>query len=70
MPTSRPMPDIGRGCHELRIVDAATDKTWRILYYIGDDVVVILHIFSKKTRTTPKSVIDTCKDRLKRYLSI
>ena len=27
MPKSRPMPSIGRGCHELRVVDNASDKT-------------------------------------------
>ena len=30
LPASRPMPAIGRRCHELRIVDA--DQTWRIVY--------------------------------------
>jgi phage-related protein len=30
MPHSRPMPDIGERCHELRIVDV--DATWRIIY--------------------------------------
>ena len=39
MPHSRPMPDIGRRCHELRIPDA--DKTWRIVYRIDSDAIVI-----------------------------
>jgi len=37
MPHSRPMPSIGKSCHELRIKDK--DKTWRIIYHIADDVI-------------------------------
>lgn len=65
LPHSRPMPTIGVHCHELRIVD--TNATWRVIYRIDDDAVVILEVFSKKDRTTPKSVIDTCKRRITKY---
>jgi len=65
MPQSRPMPTIGRRCHELRINDE--DGTWRIVYRIDDDAVVILEVFEKKTNTTPKHIINTCKDRIRRY---
>lgn len=65
MPHSRPMPIIGERCHELRVVD--TDKTWRIIYRIDSDAIVILDVFSKKTRTTPKSVIDRSRKRLREY---
>ena len=65
MPHSRPMPSIGRRCHELRIQDA--DVTWRIVYRLDGDAVVILELFDKKSRETPKTVIDTCKKRLKEY---
>lgn len=65
MPHSRPMPSIGRRCHELRVVDEA--QTWRIVYYVDDDAVVILEVFSKKTRATPKKVIDVCRSRLRAY---
>ena len=65
MPHSRPMPSIGRRCHELRIPD---DKlSWRIVYRIDEDAIVIAEVFSKKTGKTPKSVIDTCKTRLREY---
>jgi len=47
MPHSRPMPSIGARCHELRIIDA--DATWRILYRVDPDAVVILDVFNKKT---------------------
>ena len=65
LPHSRPMPSIGRRCHELRIVDETA--TWRIVYHIAEDAIVILEIFSKKTRATPKYVVDDSKRRLSRY---
>ena len=65
MPHSRPMPTIGRRCHELRVPDE--DKTWRIVYRIDHDAIVILEVFAKKDRTTPRSVIDTCEKRIKDY---
>jgi phage-related protein len=65
MPASRPMTSIGRRCHELRIVDA--DVTWRIFYRVDPDAIVILEILNKKTRSTPKAVIETCQRRLSDY---
>ena len=65
MPHSRPMPVIGERCHELRIIDA--DSTWRIIYRIDSDAIVIVDVFSKKSRNTPKSVIDRSKNRLREY---
>ena len=65
MPHSRPLNSIGPRCHELRINDERT--TWRIIYRIDPDAIVILEVFSKKSRTTPKAVIDVCKERLREY---
>ena len=65
MPQSRPMPSIGKRCHELRIIDE--NVTWRILYRIYSDSILILEIFSKKTGKTPKSIIDICKARIRLY---
>lgn len=65
LPHSRPMPAIGPNCHELRIVDE--NVTWRIIYRIYLDAILILDVFEKKTSKTPKAVINTCKSRLKRY---
>jgi len=65
MPHSRPMPNIGRRCHELRVVDKGA--TWRIVYRNDSDAIVILDVFSKKTQATPKKIIDTCKARLQHY---
>lgn len=65
MPQSRPIPIIGPRCHELRVRDAGVN--WRIAYRIDPDAIVILEVFSKKTRTTPKSITDACRGRLKEY---
>ena len=65
MPQSRPMPSIGPRCHELRINDI--DGTWRLVYRIDKDAIVILEIFAKKSGKTPKSVIELCRKRLKEY---
>ncbi|MBA3768611.1 MAG: type II toxin-antitoxin system RelE/ParE family toxin [Acidobacteria bacterium] len=65
LPHSRPMPGIGPRCHELRIVDR--DKTWRIIYRVDRDAVVIADVFRKTTQQTPKRVIDDCRRRLSQY---
>ncbi len=65
LPQSRPMPSIGTRCHELRINDESL--TWRIIYRIYADAILILEVFEKKTNRTPKSIINVCKQRIKRY---
>ncbi len=67
MPASRPMPSIGHRCHELRIDDPETNKTWRIVYRVDTDGIVLLDVFAKKTNQTPKKVIAVCKQWLKAY---
>ena len=67
LPHSRPMPSIGDRCHELRVQDER--RTWRIVYRIDADAIVILEVFEKTTRSTPKRVVDVCKQRIKRYES-
>ncbi len=65
MPHSRPMSSIGVRCHELRIVD--DNKTWRVVYRLDPDAVIIADVFQKTTRQTPARVIAACTRRLKRY---
>ena len=65
LPHSRPMPLIGSRCHELRIDDQ--NKTWRVMYRIDDDAIVILEVFEKKTQKTPPEVIENCKRRIRLY---
>lgn len=68
LPHSRPMPVIGVACHELRVVDR--DQTWRIVYHIATDAIVILEVFSKKTTTTPAAVVRNCRRRLAQYQAL
>jgi phage-related protein len=66
LPHSRPMPVVGPACHELRIVDAGV--SWRIVYHLRADAVVILAIFAKKTLRTPVQHIEASRRRLRCYL--
>jgi phage-related protein len=65
MPHSRPMPRLGRRCHELRVVDASA--TWRVIYRLDSNAIVIVEVFSKNTAATPGMVMETCRRRLKEY---
>ncbi|WP_372808680.1 type II toxin-antitoxin system RelE/ParE family toxin [Pontiella sp.] len=65
LPHSRPMPSIGRRCHELRITDK--NEIWRIIYRSDIDAIIIADVFKKKTRETPKRVIDESKKRFMKY---
>jgi phage-related protein len=68
LPSSRPMPSIGKRFHELRVVDEKV--TWRLIYRIDADAIVITCVFKKKTETTPRSVIEACKQRYREYDSV
>ena len=57
---------VGGQCHELRISDR--EQTWRIVYHVATDAVVILDVFIKKTQATPVQVVDVCRKRLASYL--
>ena len=65
MPRSRPMPSIGARFHELRVNDR--DTTWRVVYRLDSDAVVIAEVFQKQTEETPLSVIRNSQDRLATY---
>lgn len=65
LPNSRPMPVIGPRCHELRIVDQG--QPWRILYRTDPDAILVLDVFRKGSRKTPKRVIDRARRRLRAY---
>jgi len=65
LPHSRPMPEAGKGCHELRIADET--RTWRVLCAIRPDAVVVLEVFSKTSRTTPQQVMRNSRRRLAQY---
>jgi phage-related protein len=65
MPHSRPMPVIGTRCHELRVQDET--RTWRIIYRVDRDAVIIAEVFAKTSQATPKDAIELSQDRLRRY---
>ena len=65
MPHSRPLSSLGPRCHELRIPDA--EATWRIMYRVDADAIVIAEVFGKKTQTAPGQVMETCRRRLRAY---
>jgi phage-related protein len=65
MPHSRPLPGLGARCHELRVPDERA--TWRVIYRVDVDAIVILEVFAKRTAQTPKAVLDVCRRRLKEY---
>ena len=66
LPHSRPMSPIGHHCHELRIGDR--DQTWRIVYHVAPDAIVVLDVFSKKTQATPAQIVEVCQKRLAAYV--
>jgi len=62
-PDSRPMPDIERGAHELRVRDA--DGIYRVFYYLKSAKgILVFHAFTKKTQATPQREIKLGKKRL------
>jgi len=65
MPASRPLPSLGRRCYELRINDRGI--AWRIIYRVDSDAIVIVEVFSKKTRAIADTVLETCRRRLREY---
>ncbi len=65
MPHSRPMPAVGPRCHELRVVDEGV--TWRIVYRVDPEAILIVEVFAKKTARTPAAVLEACRRRLKEF---
>jgi phage-related protein len=65
MPQSRPMPSIAASCHELRVNDEG--RTWRLMYRLDADAILILAVFAKKTERTPDEIIRICRKRLRDY---
>lgn len=68
MPLSRSLPILGARCHELRVQDQ--DVSWRVIYRIDTDAIVIADVFAKKTQTNPKDVLENCKRRFSQYDSV
>lgn len=65
LPQCRPLPAIDAGCAELRVNDGSV--SWRVVHCIEPGAIVVLDVFAKKTRATPRTVITRCKARLRLY---
>jgi len=63
MPLSRPMPEVGRGVHELRL--NSFHGVYRVLYVVRPGIVGVLHAFKKTTRSTPLRSLELARKRLK-----
>jgi phage-related protein len=51
LPHSRPMPSVGKACHELRVTDE--NKKWRLFYFIDTDAIVVWTSARKRRRRHP-----------------
>ncbi|WP_310426966.1 type II toxin-antitoxin system RelE/ParE family toxin [Chamaesiphon sp. VAR_48_metabat_135_sub] len=67
MRESRPMPNIGTHCHELRVSDNENNKEWRIIYRIDENEIVVFDVFAKTTQKNPQQIINNCQKRIRRY---
>ena len=63
----KPMPAIGKGVEEIRILDDS--GTYRVIYTARlRDAVYVLHAFQKKTQATSKRDADVARQRLAQVL--
>jgi len=66
LPHSRPMPIIGRQCHEYE--SAIVTNRGESFTTSRRMPFVILDVFSKKTQATPVQIVEVCRKRLAAYL--
>ncbi len=64
-PQSELIREIGRRVHELRVNDL--HETWRVIYRVDPDAIVIAEVFSRKTRSLPQHIIKACAKRYREY---
>jgi phage-related protein len=64
MPHSRPMPIVALGVEELRVKDESGQYRAFVVRKTPRSIVV-LHVFSKKSRETPRGAIELARRRLK-----
>lgn len=63
----KPMPQVGRGCREIRV--RAEGDAYRVVYAVSvGDAVYVLHCFEKKTRQTPRVDVDLAKQRYRQVI--
>jgi phage-related protein len=64
MPESRPMPVVGLGVEELRVKDESGQYRAFVVRKTSRGIFV-LHVFSKKSRETPRGAIELARRRLR-----
>ena len=64
MPHSRPMPIVALGVEELRVKDESGQYRAFVVRKTPRGIVV-LHVFGKKTRETPRGAIELARRRLR-----
>ncbi len=63
----KPMPSIGKGVEEIRVVDSS--GAYRVIYFARRaDAVYVLHAFHKKTQRTPKKDLEIARRRFGQLL--
>jgi phage-related protein len=65
LPHSRPLPSLCRHCHELRVRDR--DVTWRVIYRIDPEEIVVADVFAKKSGRIPHHTLKACSHRLAQH---
>jgi phage-related protein len=67
-PDWKPMPGIGSGVREIRVLDAT--GAYRVIYVAKfSDAIHVLHIFQKKTRKTSPGDMELASRRLRTLLA-
>ena len=57
----KPIPSVGTGVREIRV---RVQGQHRVLYVANfEEAIYVLHAFTKKTRKTPKQVLDLASER-------
>ena len=65
MPLSRPMPDVGKGVHELQLKDRSGQ--YRVIYVLKiGDAIYLIHASKKTSAKTPKKNVEIVKKRIKK----
>lgn len=51
-----------------KVEDGNVKKEYRTLFFVFNDLMVLVHIFVKKSQKTPKTEIDVAWDRMKKWI--
>jgi phage-related protein len=65
MPTSRPLPSVAKGLHEIRLSGRAGE--YRVFYVLKVGFAIyVLHGMAKKTQKIDQKTVDLIRSRLRR----